>query len=106
MKHSNKARLKLILISLIMITGFIFVSINFFSRGSSIVTIKIETKKLQNLNSGNSTLTNWQKAFKEVAYAYYMRGNNLQYNSEKVAYYPPEEATSQNTNYLVCSRIY
>ena len=43
------------------------------------------------------------KALQEVAYSYYMRGKNIQYNSHKVHYFSPEEATSQNVNYLVCS---
>ena len=42
-------------------------------------------------------------AIKEVAYSYYMRGKNIQYNSYKQNYFPPEEATPQNINYLVCS---
>jgi len=44
-----------------------------------------------------------QKALQEVAYSYYMRGKDIQYNSYKVHYFSPEEATSQNVNYLVCS---
>ena len=44
-----------------------------------------------------------QKALQEVAYSYYMRGKDIQYNSHKVHYFSPEEATSQNVNYLVCS---
>jgi len=44
-----------------------------------------------------------QKALQEVAYSYYMRGKYIQYNSPKVHIFSPEEATSQNTNYLVCS---
>ena len=43
------------------------------------------------------------KALQEVAYNYYMRGKDIQYNSHKVHYFSPEEATSQNVNYLVCS---
>ena len=44
-----------------------------------------------------------QIALKEVAYSYYMRGKFIQYNSLKVNWFSPEEATSQNINYLVCS---
>ena len=44
-----------------------------------------------------------RKALQEVAYSYYMRGKDIQYNSHKVHYFSPEEATSQNINYLVCS---
>ena len=43
------------------------------------------------------------KALQEVAYSYYMRGKDIQYNSHKVHYFSPEEATSQNVNYMVCS---
>ena len=50
-------------------------------------------------------LEEWQKAIQEVAYAYYMRGANIQYNPHKFVYgvYSPEEATSQNLNYACCS---
>ena len=43
------------------------------------------------------------KAFQEVAYSYYMRGKNLQYNTFKADYFSPEEATSQNIKHVVCS---
>ena len=43
------------------------------------------------------------KAFQEVAYSYYMRGKYIQYNSPKVHHFSPEEATSQNINYMVCA---
>ena len=51
----------------------------------------------------NSKFEEVQKALKEVAYSYYMRGKNIQYNSFKVHWFSPEEATSQNIKYLVCS---
>ena len=41
--------------------------------------------------------------FREVAYSYYMWGKNIQYNLYKIDYYSPEEATSQNKKYVVCS---
>ena len=41
-------------------------------------------------------------AIKEIEYSYYMRGKNIQYSSYKENYFSPEEATSQNINYLVC----
>ena len=44
-----------------------------------------------------------KKVLQEVAYSYYMRGKNIQYNSFKVHWFSPEEATPQNINYLVCS---
>ena len=43
------------------------------------------------------------KAIQEIEYSYYMRGKDIQYNVHKVHYFSPEEATSQNVNYLVCS---
>ena len=51
----------------------------------------------------NPTFEEVQKAIQEVAYSYYMRGKNIQYNSHKVHWFSPEEATPQNINYLVCS---
>ena len=45
------------------------------------------------------------KAFQEVAYSYYMRGKYIQYNSPKVHHFSPEEATSQNINYMVCAGL-
>jgi uncharacterized repeat protein (TIGR02543 family) len=55
--------------------------------------------------SSGSQLSIFQKAFQEVAYAYYMRGPRIQYNSMKgnPSWFSPEEATAQNSNYLVCS---
>ena len=52
------------------------------------------------------TRVEFENAFKETAYAYYMRNENIQYNSMKTngsGPFSPEEATSQNTNYVVCS---
>lgn len=53
--------------------------------------------------SNNSTLEEVQTSLREIAYAYYMRGANIQYNDAKYASFPPEEATDDNLNYLVCS---
>ena len=50
----------------------------------------------------NSTLKEVQKTFQEVAYSYYMREKNIQYNPAKDFLFPPEEATEQNINYLAC----
>ncbi len=44
-------------------------------------------------------------ALKEIAYSYYMRGENIQYNIQKVHWFNPEEATDQNMNFLVCSGL-
>ena len=51
----------------------------------------------------NSTIEEVHKAIQEVAYSYYMRGKNIQYNDKKFNFFPPEDATQQNVNYLVCS---
>ena len=51
--------------------------------------------------------TEFEEAFQEVEWAYYMRRENMQYNSQRTntvqGYYPPEDATFQNRNYSVCS---
>ena len=51
----------------------------------------------------NSSLEEVRNCLKEVAYSYYMRGKYIQYNTHKGALFSPEEATSQNINYCVCS---
>ena len=42
-------------------------------------------------------------SLKEVMLAYYTGGQYTQYNSSKRAVYAPEEATSQDTQYTICS---
>ncbi len=45
-----------------------------------------------------------RQAIKEVANAYYYRGSNAQYDYHRKSFlYSPEQATSQNTIYSVCS---
>ncbi len=44
-----------------------------------------------------------QKAWQEVVNSYYMHGINIQYTTRKASLFPPEEATSQNLTYMVCS---
>ena len=61
------------------------------------------TNKYSTTTTVQANLTEMQKAIQEVAYAYYMRGENIQYNSMKVGFYSPEESTTQNINYMVCS---
>ena len=51
------------------------------------------------------TLSDVLSALKEIAFSYYMRGKNIQYCSARNSFYPPEEATSQKINYVVCSKI-
>ena len=48
-------------------------------------------------------MTEFEKAFQEVAYAYYMRGTSLQYNIAKGTIKSPEESTPQDNNYLACA---
>ncbi len=78
----------IVFISIFIIIQFIF----------SIKSIAIESNTSQSYED-------MQKAIQEVAYSFYMRGSNIQYNSMKgnPSWFAPEEATSQNTNYLVCS---
>ena len=58
---------------------------------------------IESLNESSQSLNKFESAVKEVAYSYYMRGKNIQYNTHKRFLFSPEDATSQNTNYLVCS---
>ena len=51
----------------------------------------------------NSTLEEVRKAIQEVSYSYYMRGKYIQYNNKKEGFFPPEDATQQNINFLVCT---
>ena len=59
----------------------------------------VEIKEISNIDH---TL---QKAIQEVAYSFYMRGPNIQYSSMRgnPSWSSPEEATSQNMNYVTCS---
>ena len=66
---------------------------------------KVVPRNYLSNNQTTMNLSDWQKAFQEVAFSYYMRGKNIQYNSMKIGYYSPEEATSQNMNYIVCSGL-
>ena len=62
----------------------------------------------QRINSSleeSSKIENVLLALKEVAYSYYMRGKYIQYNSLKKGLFSPEEATSQNIKYSVCSQL-
>ena len=56
---------------------------------------------------GEDYQTKINKAIQAVLYAYYMRGPLIQYNTLKAYYssFSPEEATSQNTNYMICSAL-
>ena len=57
-----------------------------------------------NINKIDNIDHTLQRAIQEIAWGYYMRGKNIQYNSaNRTALYSPEEATSQNRNYVVCS---
>ena len=63
-----------------------------------------------NKNNHNSgTISSYEDvidAIQEISYSYYMRGNKLQYNSNKrstLEGLAPEDATSQNREYLVCT---
>ena len=58
-----------------------------------------------NLSDEASNFEQVQTALKEIAYGYYMRGKNIQYNTLKLEWFNPEEATEQNINYLVCSGL-
>ena len=53
--------------------------------------------------SSNTSLEEFRNALKEVAYSYYMRGKNIQYNLGKIGSFSPEDATEQNMNFMVCA---
>ena len=73
---------------------------------STRILLMIIIFEIKQLYSSNLTLNEIHNALKEVAYSYYMRGKNIQYNVWKSYYYfPPEDATPQNINYLVCTRF-
>lgn len=77
------------------------------NEGDELILTAKENKAVKafvlNTQANGTGLSEFKKALQEVAYAYYMRGPQIQYNSMKVSYYSPEEATSQNINYMVCS---
>ena len=98
-----KKKITIIVIIALIVGLFINVANNM----NKTTSVKDDYKKIDYLRKQvNPELTDAQKAFKEVAYAYYMRGTNLQYNSMKSrGNFPPEDATSQNINYTVCSGL-
>ena len=49
----------------------------------------------------NITVKEVRSCIQEIIFSYYMRGKNIQYGPKEY-YYPPEEATRQNLNYLSC----
>ena len=56
-----------------------------------------------NISYEFSDLQQVRTAIQEIAYSYYIRGKNIQYDIYKKGLFNPEEATEQNINYLVCS---
>ena len=52
----------------------------------------------------NVTIEEVRDGIKEIIYSYYMRGKNIQYGPKEY-YYPPEEATRENLNYLSCDHF-
>ena len=55
--------------------------------------------------SSNSTLDEGKESLKEVAYSYYMREINIQYNLGKRTLFPPEEAIEHNINFAIFSYL-
>ena len=72
--------------------------------GTAIITVTTEDEKTVTCTI-NAEYSEIQKAFKEEEYSYYMRGATIQYNTLKAncSAFSPEDATSQNTNYMICS---
>ncbi len=62
-----------------------------------------QTKVINDVKLNGDSLTNEQTAIQEVAYAYYRKGRNLQYDFRRKSFNAtPEEITSQNNTYFVC----
>ena len=93
-------KFKIKYITLYLIITMVFIFVCFFLLNKIVVSYSSDQVIKQ---ENNTNIKSFYKALKEVAYAYYMRGINIQYNSNKRAIYSPEEATSQNMNYIVCS---
>ena len=74
---------------------------NFYSFFSLLTFILIEIANIPYVF--NSTLEEVRKGIQEVSYSYYMRGKYIQYNDKKEGFFPPEDATQQNINFLVCT---
>ena len=74
---------------------------NFYSFFSLLTFILIEIINIPYVF--NSSLEEVRKAIQEVSYSYYMRGKYIQYNDKKEGFFPPEDATQQNINFLVCT---
>ena len=79
----------------------IFINKIFFSFSFFLIFILIEIINIP--YSFNSTLEEVRKAIQEISYSYYMRGKYIQYNDKKESFFPPEDATQQNINFLVCT---
>ena len=65
----------------------------------------MQDDNIGNNASGSYDLTTFQKAFQEVAYAYYMRGSYLHYNVAKGIgnILSPEQSTSQDYHHMACA---
>jgi len=74
---------------------------NFYSFFSLLTFILIEIINIPYVY--NSLLEEVRKAIQDVSYSYYMRGKYIQYNVKKEGFFPPEDATQQNINFLVCT---
>ena len=82
----------------------VLIIIQLFFSVSNIASQSILMSSNYNINEKNEQgLSEAQKALQEIAYSYYVRGTYLQYNQRKFDLFSPEEATSQNNNYIICS---
>ena len=84
-------------ISNIITISLIFIIVGLFLYSKSFTNVSYAA------SNSTITMTKATKIMQEVMYSYYMRGPKIQYNSLKVNYFTPESATSQDTNYMVCS---
>ena len=97
--------MKKIVLILSLIILIVVIMVNPFVR---VVEKTAGIKKMQNNDNDEGVVssTDFEKAIKEVADSYYIRGKNIQYNSAKGnvgGFFSPEEATEENLHYMVCS---
>lgn len=110
MKKRAKGNIKEIVIALVMLVCAI-IGLGVVKLYGAETSMSSETEveevvhNYENGKCANCGKLRIHQAIQEVADSYYMRGTAIQYNSMKgnPSWFSPEEATSQNMNYLVCS---
>lgn len=80
---------------------FAIIALSLFTSSCNSATLNSKINSQTSITGINT----FEKAFQEVAYAYYMRGPYLFYNVAKGKGHilPPEESTKQDYNYMACA---